>query len=73
MKGDQILEKNLRYARVEKSQLIAKLREANVTQFNQVLAVVLESTGDISVLHKSSEAAFDAIDDQIIEGVRETP
>lgn len=71
MKGDQILEENLKYARVEKSQLISKLREANVYRLDQVLAVVLESTGDISVLHKSKNDH--SIDSIILEGVREKP
>ena len=31
--------------------IYGKLREANVLDFDQVQAVVLESTGDISVLH----------------------
>lgn len=56
MKGKTILYDNLKHARIEKSQLIAKLREANVLDFNQIEAVVLESTGDISVLHKSSSS-----------------
>lgn len=71
MKGSQVLEENLKHARIEKSQLIAKLREANVSRLNQVLAVVLESTGDISVLHKSTNAEDQMIDDFILEGVRE--
>ena len=37
--------------RVARSDLIAKLREANVLDFASVRAVVLETTGDISVLH----------------------
>lgn len=73
MKGNQILESNLKYARIHKSQLIAKLREANVTKFDQVLAVVLESTGDISVLHADSNAESFDINSEILKGVRETP
>lgn len=37
--------------RVAEGDLVAKLREANVLDFSQVRAVVLETTGDISVLH----------------------
>jgi uncharacterized membrane protein YcaP (DUF421 family) len=51
MAGDRLLEDNLRHARVTQSDVWAKLREANVTHLDQVLAVVLETTGDISVLH----------------------
>ena len=33
------------------SDLWGKLREANALNFSQVLAVVAETTGDVSVLH----------------------
>lgn len=73
MKGEHILEENLKYARIERSQLIAKLREANVIQLDQVLAVVLESTGDISVLYKSPDTEELSIDSIILEGIRDKP
>ncbi|WP_272021974.1 DUF421 domain-containing protein [Olleya namhaensis] len=73
MKGETILHDNLKHARIEKPQLIAKLREANVLNFNQIEAVVLESTGDISVLHKSSDASDTKLNDVILEDVRERP
>ena len=71
MNGNEILYDNLKYARIEKTQLIAKLREANVLDFDQVEAVVLESTGDISVLHKSSSEM--KLNSDILEGVRKKP
>jgi uncharacterized membrane protein YcaP (DUF421 family) len=40
----------LKATRVEEDDLIAKLREANVRDFSEVSAVVLETTGNISVL-----------------------
>ncbi|MBE15545.1 MAG: YetF domain-containing protein [Dokdonia sp.] len=70
MEKQNILYKNLKYARIEKSQLIAKLREANVLDFDQVEAVVLESTGDISVLHKTEEGLD--LHEDLLEGVRKT-
>ncbi len=73
MKGQTILHDNLKHARIEKSQLIAKLREANVLDFKQIEAVVLESTGDISVLHKSSESEDTNLSAELLKGVRETP
>lgn len=73
MKGKIILYDNLKHARIEKSQLIAKLREANVLGFNQIEAVVLESTGDISVLHKSSSSDNTSLDNVLLEDVREKP
>lgn len=51
MDGSKILHHNLDATRVSQSDLYAKLREANVTHFDQVIAVVLETTGDMSVLH----------------------
>ena len=51
MRDGVILEGALRKTRVAESDLIAKLREANVLDFEDVRAVVLETTGDISVLH----------------------
>jgi len=68
MDKKEILFKNLKKARIEKSQLIAKLREANVLDFSQIEAVVLESTGDISVLHSSNNEI--SLDDKLLEGVR---
>lgn len=51
MRDGQIMEAALTKTRVAKSDLIAKLREANVLDFSEVRAVILETTGDISVLH----------------------
>ncbi len=51
MAGDRILHDNLQQARVTENDLWAKLREANVLHPREVRAVVLETTGDISVLH----------------------
>lgn len=41
----------LEATRIARSDVWAKLREANVCDLSRVRAVVLESTGDISVLH----------------------
>ena len=62
MKDDKIIYKNLKKANIQKQQIMAKLREANVVNLNQVLAVVLETTGDISVIHSSSNKKFTNID-----------
>lgn len=51
MDGQEFLDENLRSARVTKNDVVAKLREANVLRLQDVRAVVLETTGDISVLH----------------------
>ncbi len=55
MDKQEILDNNLKKARVTKSDLRAKLREANVCRLSQVRAVVFETTGDISVLHTNQK------------------
>jgi uncharacterized membrane protein YcaP (DUF421 family) len=54
----------LKSARVTKSDVIAKLRESNALSLDKVRAVVLESTGDISVLHG------DTFDDRLLDNVQ---
>lgn len=73
MDGNTILYDNLKYARIKKEQLISKLREANVLNYDQVFAVVLESTGDISVLHKSNSDSDERFDTKLLKGVRRKP
>ncbi len=72
MQGDFVIEENLEASRVSKDQLMAKLREANVIQLSQVKAVVLETTGDISVLHSSDEEKL-FLDEEIMRNVRTQP
>ncbi|MGI9173790.1 MAG: DUF421 domain-containing protein [Rhodothermales bacterium] len=67
MDGPNVLEENLKKARVTKDDLRAKLREANVLDLSQVRAVVLETTGDISVLH--GEADGPALNPDLLRGV----
>ena len=69
MAGPEILDANLRATGVTRGDLYGKLREANVFNFAQVLAVVFEPTGDISVLHTAEPA--DRLDAAIFEGVRD--
>ncbi|WP_299793899.1 YetF domain-containing protein [uncultured Marivita sp.] len=65
MKDGVILHDALRATRVAEEDLIAKLREANALDFSSVRAVVLETTGDISVLHGDhvGEALFKGVAD----------
>lgn len=67
MDGDKILHDNLSKALVSQSDLMGKLREANVMRLSQVKAVVFETTGDISVLHTSDDTVIEPI---ILEGVK---
>ncbi|WP_249171969.1 DUF421 domain-containing protein [Erythrobacter sp. JK5] len=64
MRDGQILSDALGQARMAESDLIAKLREANVLDFSEVRAVVLETTGDVSVLHGQK------LDERLIENVK---
>ncbi|MCW9708333.1 DUF421 domain-containing protein [Fodinibius salsisoli] len=68
MRGSDILEDNLKKAKVTHADLHAKLREANATQLSQVKAVVMEATGDIAVLHH--EDPTHELDGQLLKGVR---
>lgn len=65
MDGQEVLDEHLTQARVTENDLRAKLREANVTHMDQVLAVVLETTGDLSVLHGDGP-----LDRRLLDGVR---
>lgn len=59
---------NLTRSNVTKGDIYGKLREANALSMAQVRAVVLEPTGDISVLHCGSDEA--PLDAEILTGVR---
>lgn len=51
MRDGQWFENNIKSVRMTKADIWGKLREANVVKFEDARAVVLETTGDISVLH----------------------
>ena len=63
MRDGVIDEDALASTRVARSDLVAKLREANVLHFDEVRAVVLEATGDVSVLHGKT------LDERLVEDV----
>ncbi|MDF1871241.1 DUF421 domain-containing protein [Vannielia sp.] len=64
MRDGEILTSALSATRVAEDDLVAKLREANVLNLSEVRAVVLETTGDISVLHG------DSLQERLLEGVK---
>ncbi len=66
MKDSKILKENLKKAKITENDLIAKLREANVLNMEEVQAVVFEVTGDVSVLHGKKK-----LQNKILQGVRE--
>lgn len=63
MRDGRFLEPALKQTRVAEADVMAKLREANVRNLAEVRAVVLETTGDISVLHgpELQEALLDGV------------
>lgn len=65
MRDGRILHHNLVRGQITESDLMAKLREANALQLSRVRAVVLEATGDISVLHGDTP-----VDEKILQGIR---
>lgn len=64
MRNGKILDEALTETRVSKSDLIAKCREANVLDLSEVRSVILETTGDISVLHGES------CSEELLEGTK---
>lgn len=60
-------EANMNAAQITRADIIAKMREANAIRLSDVLAVVVETTGDISVLHDTGDKR--TIDPTLMEGV----
>ena len=68
MDGDRMLWDQMKKVQVTEDDLWSKLREANVLNVNQVRAVVMETTGDITVLH--GEPGGTELQPRILTGVR---
>lgn len=68
MRDGRILDDNLARAQVTRADLRSKLRGANVLRMSEVRAVVMESTGDVSVLHGPREG----FDEELLFGVEES-
>ena len=66
MVGERMIDAALRSGRVTRDDVLGKLREANVIELSEVHVVVLESTGDISVLHGADGKTLDA---KLLDGV----
>ena len=56
MAGEEILEDHLDEARMTDDDLRSKLRMAGISHPKQVLAVVFETTGDVSVIRREDES-----------------
>ena len=65
MAGPEILDDHLRQARISRDELYAQLRAAGVHALEQVQAVVLETTGGLSVLTGEKRPS-----DELMAGVR---
>ncbi|GLQ21129.1 DUF421 domain-containing protein [Algimonas porphyrae] len=63
----EFLSEQMKKAQITRSDIVAKMREANALRMDDVLAVVVETTGDISVLHKTGDDRD--VDPAIMEGV----
>ncbi len=66
MRDGRFIDDALDGSRVTRSDVYAKLRQANVHSMSEVIAVVLETTGDVSVLHGS-----EPLQRELFENVRE--
>ena len=67
MRDGEVLHDNLSESRMTEDELRGKLREANVLQLKNVKAVILETTGDVSVLHGEGD---DDLDPYLLDDVR---
>ena len=67
MENGQVLHDNLRAVRITEDELRAKLRGSNVYNYSQVKAVVLESSGDVSILRQPNQGLLPEL--TTLEGV----
>jgi len=67
MEGSRFIDENLKSSKLTRGDIISKLREANILQLSEIQAVVLEPTGDVSVLHGTSVP-----EDIILKDVKKT-
>jgi len=67
MENAQLLEENLKKARMTPKAVYHELRQANVVKLSEVKAVILESNGEVSVLHHLDDNCM--VDSVLLEGV----
>lgn len=63
MAGPEVISEHLDQAHITEEDLKYKLRQAGITHPSQVLAVVIESTGDVSVLKAGDQVDYDLFSD----------
>ncbi len=66
MKDGKLLQENIDKSQITEDEIRCKLREANVLRLHQVKAMILETNGDVSVLHTDDATE---IEDYILKGV----
>lgn len=71
MYNGQILHDNLKETEVREEDLIPVLRRENVVERSQVLAVIMETTGDFTVLHTTDDNR--KLDTYLLQGVKGLP
>ncbi|MDN6332380.1 MAG: DUF421 domain-containing protein, partial [Micrococcaceae bacterium] len=64
MAGDEVIQANLRRTHVSERELVARLRQAGIRHRTEVACVILESTGQISILRSGI-----LIEPRMLEGV----
>lgn len=68
MDGPEVLKQNLAAAGLIEADLAAQLRRAGATSNGEVRAVILETSGDVSVI--LGDGGFDRLDPLIASGIR---
>lgn len=69
MEGEKIIHKNLKKALMTEDDLYKNLRLQNVTNLNDVHAVIIETTGKIAVLYKTN--GKETLDKNILKGIKQ--
>jgi len=63
----EYFEGQMKAAQITRADIVAKMREANAIRLDDVLAVVVETTGDVCVLHNTGDDR--TIDAAVMQGV----
>lgn len=69
MIGPEIQHDQLEKARLTHGDLLSKLRDANALCFEQVIAVIAETTGEVTVLHDADPSRRAAFDPALLHGI----
>ncbi|NDV02234.1 DUF421 domain-containing protein [Pseudoroseicyclus tamaricis] len=70
MENGSFMDENMESAQIARSDLIAKLRESGTVERAKIRAVVLETTGTVSVIYADPGAE---LAEGLMDGVRRTP